>query len=100
MLPRYQTPLTFRIPAWDFIRGVWGSMAESWMFSSELSGPKCFPVRINPKVWSLLTVIGRGWTMCEALDRMLSAVPNDIILTSMTDSVRGGALCLLQSPWF
>ena len=25
--------------------------------------------------------------MCEALDRMLSAVPNDIIFTSMTDSI-------------
>ena len=100
MLPRYQTALIFRIPTWDSVRGVWGSMAESWMFSSELSGPKCFPVRINPKVRSLLTVIGRGWTMCEALDRMLSAVPNDIILTSMTNSIEAVALCLLQSPWF
>ena len=87
MLPRYQTALIFRIPTWDFVHGVWGSMTESWMFSSELSGPKCFPVRINPKVWPMLNAIGRGWTMCEALDRMLSAVPNDIIFTSMTDSI-------------
>jgi len=30
--------------------------------------------------------------MCEALDRMLSAVPNDIILISMTDSTRQRAM--------